>query len=98
LCPYFLPAKMAAAEREHPLPRRTRYRGGDALDREWRCVKCGKLLGRWEGDRLRVRLGRRHEYLVSLPVAATCWVCGGQNEYPRGQPTKNLKTTVPVQK
>ncbi|AZL57779.1 hypothetical protein EI545_02320 [Tabrizicola piscis] len=45
---------------------------------EWRCVECGKLLGVRHGARLHIRL-QRHNYLVSLPVDATCHGCGTPN-------------------
>jgi RNase P subunit RPR2 len=45
---------------------------------EWRCHECGKLLGVRHGARLHIRL-QRHNYLVSLPVEATCHGCGTPN-------------------
>jgi RNase P subunit RPR2 len=45
---------------------------------EWRCHECGKLLGVRHGARLHIRL-QRHNYLVSLPVEATCHGCGTKN-------------------
>jgi RNase P subunit RPR2 len=45
---------------------------------EWRCHECGKLLGVRHGARLHIRL-QRHNYLVSLPVEATCHGCGAKN-------------------
>lgn len=45
---------------------------------EWRCIECGKLLGVRHGARLHIRL-QRHNYLVSLPVDATCHGCGTPN-------------------
>ena len=45
---------------------------------EWRCVECNKLLGVRHGARLHIRL-QRHNYLVSLPVEATCYGCGTLN-------------------
>jgi RNase P subunit RPR2 len=45
---------------------------------EWRCHECGKLLGVRHGARLHIRL-QRHNYLVSLPVDATCHGCGAKN-------------------
>jgi RNase P subunit RPR2 len=47
---------------------------------EWRCTKCFKLLGICQNDRVHLRFAREHEYLVSLPVAATCRDCGTLNE------------------
>lgn len=45
---------------------------------EWRCVECGKLLGVRHGALLHIRL-QRHNYLVSLPVEASCHGCGTPN-------------------
>lgn len=45
---------------------------------EWRCLECGKLLGVRHGARLHIRL-QRHNYLVSLPVEATCPGCETRN-------------------
>lgn len=45
---------------------------------EWRCVECNKLLGVRHGALLHIRL-QRHNYLVSLPVEATCYGCGTPN-------------------
>jgi RNase P subunit RPR2 len=45
---------------------------------EWRCLKCGKLLGVRRGGKLQVRL-QGHHYLASLPVEATCRGCGIHN-------------------
>lgn len=43
---------------------------------EWRCLECGSLLGIRRGDRMHIRIVRRHEYLASYPVTATCGTCG----------------------
>lgn len=45
---------------------------------EWRCRRCGKLLGVHRGGKLQMRF-KDHEYLVSLPVEATCRGCGTHN-------------------
>lgn len=47
---------------------------------DWRCPRCAKLLGRWRADRLHLRHGRNHEYIVSLPATATCRGCGTLSE------------------
>ena len=56
----------------------TRRDGTD--DHDWRCPCCDKLLGRRRGMRLHLRHGRNHEYIVSLPVSATCRGCGTLSE------------------
>ena len=50
------------------------------MDREWRCTRCGKLLGLMEGDRLHIRFARGHEYLVGFPVTSICRCCRTLNE------------------
>lgn len=45
---------------------------------EWRCLECGKLLGVRRGGKLQVRV-HGHDYLVSLPVEATCRGCATFN-------------------
>lgn len=49
---------------------------------EWRCAKCGKLLGVVDNGRLHVRFGRGHEYLVGFPVTNVCRSCRSLNEVP----------------
>jgi hypothetical protein len=49
---------------------------------DWRCSKCGRLLGRQLGDRLHIRFGARgqaFDYTVSLPARALCRDCGTEN-------------------
>lgn len=46
---------------------------------EWRCTKCGKLLGVREGDQLHIRFARGHEYLVGYPIIGTCRNCNSLN-------------------
>jgi len=50
------------------------------MEREWRCTKCGKLLGVFEGERLHIRFARGHEYLVGLPTTGVCRYCRTLNE------------------
>lgn len=47
---------------------------------EWRCRHCGKLLGMIAMARVHLRFARGHEYLVGLPVTATCRGCRTLNE------------------
>ncbi|MEO7730379.1 MAG: hypothetical protein ABIY55_05365 [Kofleriaceae bacterium] len=51
-----------------------------ARETEWRCDHCGKLLGHLTDGRLRLRLGRGHEYLVGFPATTVCRGCRGLNE------------------
>ena len=50
------------------------------MQQEWRCARCGKLLGIWNGSRLHIRFTRGHEYLVSLPATTVCRGCRTLNE------------------
>ena len=45
---------------------------------EWRCLECRKLLGVRHGPRLHIRF-QGHNYLVNLPVEASCRGCGAVN-------------------
>ena len=51
-----------------------------SFDREWRCRRCGKLLGLVIDDRLHLRFARQHEYHAALPASCTCRGCGALNE------------------
>ena len=50
------------------------------MKREWRCTRCGKLLGILDGRRLHIRYARGHQYFVSFPVTGVCPGCGTMNE------------------
>jgi len=50
------------------------------VGQEWRCSKCGKLLGVATGRRLRIQFARGHQYIATLPVTATCRGCRTLNE------------------
>jgi len=50
------------------------------MDREWRCTRCGKLLGILEDARLHIRFARGHEYIVGFPASSVCRSCGTLNE------------------
>ena len=50
------------------------------MGREWRCMRCRKLLGVQEGPRLNIRFARGYDYTVGFPAKATCWRCGALNE------------------
>ncbi|CUW37093.1 conserved protein of unknown function [Magnetospirillum sp. XM-1] len=49
------------------------------LNAEWRCTRCGKLLGICQDGRMHLRFGHGHEYFVGFPVQATCRGCGTLN-------------------
>ena len=50
------------------------------MKHEWRCTRCGKLLGVLEGTRLHIRFARGHEYIVGFPVTSVCRGCRTLNE------------------
>jgi len=49
---------------------------------EWRCSRCGKLLGVFIDNRIHIKFVRSHEYLVGLPATGTCRACGTLNQSP----------------
>lgn len=51
---------------------------GDSFSQEWRCQECGKLLGKYDGERMQIRK-KPAEYLVSFPITAKCPGCGTLN-------------------
>lgn len=54
--------------------------GGVATEftEEWRCNDCGKLLGMANASQMQIRR-KPLDYVVSLPVVATCYGCGALN-------------------
>ena len=50
--------------------------------KEWRCMKCGRLLGILRGGRLHIQNNRGLKCIVSLPVIYACpkRSCGMLNE------------------
>ncbi len=50
------------------------------MDKEWRCARCGKLLGLLRDGRLHLRFARGHEYLVGFPATSVCRGCRTLNE------------------
>ncbi len=50
------------------------------MKREWRCTRCGKLLGILEDARLHIRFARGHEYIVGFPATSVCRSCRTLNE------------------
>ena len=61
---------------------------------EWRCARCGKLLGMLKGGRLHLRFARCHEYLVGFPATGTCRWCGTLNQCPWGPNAETLGAAV----
>ena len=56
------------------------------MDGEWRCTKCGKLLGVVQDERLHLRFSRGHEYMVGFPVTSVCRGCRTLNEFNKARP------------
>lgn len=56
------------------------------VKQEWRCIRCGKLLGVVEADRLHIRFARGHEYIVGFPASSVCRSCKALNELTAAQP------------
>ncbi len=52
------------------------------MKQEWRCIRCGKLLGVVEDGRLHIRFARGHDYMVGFPVSSVCRGCNALNELP----------------
>lgn len=50
------------------------------MEKEWRCSRCGKLLGVLRDGRLHLRFARGHEYLVGFPATSVCRGCRTLNE------------------
>lgn len=49
-------------------------------DSDWRCVCCGKLMGRRVGAAILIQFARGHRYRATRPVSAICRSCGTLNE------------------
>lgn len=56
------------------------------MKQEWRCVRCRKLLGVVENERLYIRFSRGHEYIVGLPANSVCRNCNALNELTTAHP------------
>lgn len=68
---------------------------------EWRCRRCGRLLGIVRDNRLEIRFARGHQYLASLPVTCVCKNsrCNALNELavrPDVPPRRSEETNLPL--
>jgi len=63
------------------------------MEREWRCTRCGKLLGRFKGERLHISFARGHEYLVGFPATSVCRGCRTLNEVRALRQEEGLQST-----
>lgn len=52
---------------------------------EWRCTGCHKLLGVFRHQRIHLRFGGRHQYVVACPVTTVCPRCDTLNEVGEGR-------------
>ncbi len=48
--------------------------------REWRCIRCQKLLGIIHHKRIHIRFGGKYQYIVARPVTTICRRCETLNE------------------
>ena len=67
---------------------RERVGGDGPVRQEWRCIRCGKLLGVVEDGRLHIRFARGHEYIVGFPASCVCRSCKALNELSTAHPEK----------
>ena len=58
---------------------------------QWRCSRCGKLLGVVRDGRLHLLFTRGHEYMVGLPATCICRGCRTLNEL-RDSPSQAVIT------
>lgn len=66
------------------------------MDKEWRCARCGKLLGLLRDGRLHLRFARGHEYLVGFPATSVCRGCRTLNELSDAKSTTVASTKQAV--
>jgi len=68
------------------------------MKRQWRCRRCGKLLGIVEENRLHIQFARGHQYLVGLPATSACRGCKTLNELATleelGKENKDIQSQV----
>ena len=67
------------------------------MKREWRCTRCGKLLGVLEGARLHIRFARGHEYIVGFPATSVCRSCRTLNELEVNQEARGRSDRLETQ-
>ena len=63
------------------------------MEREWRCMRCKRLLGLFKGKRLHIRFARGHQYLVSFPATSVCRGCRTLNEVPSPKQEDEARVT-----
>lgn len=51
------------------------------MKQEWRCRRCGKLLGVVDAGRLNIQFARGHQYIVGFPATCVCRGCQTLNEF-----------------
>jgi len=64
------------------------------MKHEWRCTRCGKLLGVLEGGRLHIRFARGHQYIVGFPATSVCRSCRTLNELTMRQKAREDTTRM----
>lgn len=63
-----------------PAVRRAQDRTPRISSNDWRCSRCGALLGIHRDGLMHVSFARGHEYLFSYPATATCRHCGTMSQ------------------
>lgn len=63
-----------------PAVRRPLDRTPHTSSNDWRCCRCGALLGIHREGGMHVSFARGHEYLFSYPATATCRRCGTMSQ------------------
>lgn len=59
---------------------RSALRRTNANPDDWRCLSCGKLLGKRQGAVVLIQFARGHCYRAPRPVTAVCRSCKTLNE------------------
>lgn len=59
------------------------------MEREWRCCRCGTLLGVWRSGKLHLQY-KRAQYLVDGKVLAVCRNCSAINEAESSKPMERV--------
>jgi len=64
------------------------------MAREWRCIKCGKLLGIIKDARIHLKFSRGYDYLVGYPATTVCPGCRSLNELAAPPNSQALRATT----
>jgi len=67
------------------------------MKHQWRCRRCGKLLGIVEQNRLHIQFARGHQYFVGMPATSVCRGCKTLNELATDQELRKGNTNIQSQ-